>query len=178
MRSQLPGYIAAELLDIIDSRGEKQIYRILNELETGTEDILREEGISRVSWLSETHRSTPVPPPVASQTMIDEMIEHAAGTFPINYRQPYRVLPAEIQHEIDAPNYWKVIDHVHRQASRIGSKLHRRNDEGASFDDLAREFAGLVLNNNILDPADRPDLFGHDWLTNFRLGAAGELFVS
>jgi hypothetical protein len=200
MRSQLPGHIAAELLEIFDSRAEKQIYRILNELETGTDDILFEEGISRVSWLPETHRPAPISPPITPQTSdltddepnlltgpiqtngalpTDETFVSAAATFPTNYRQPYRALPAVIQHDIDAPDYWKVIEHVHEQALKIGNRLHRRNDEVGNFDHLAAEFAGLVLDHPILDPDDYPNLFGSDmWLSKFRLGAAGELFVS
>jgi hypothetical protein len=199
MRSQLPGYIAVELLDITDSRGEKQIYRILNELQTGTHDILLEEGISRVSWLPETHRpppfvqpeDAPIPTPIPLETSgladdethlelpADETTVRAAAAYPGNYRQPYRALPTEIRHEVDAPAYWKVIEHVHRQASKIGNELHRRNDGAASLDDLTAGFATLTLDNNILDPAHCPDLFGHDvWLSKFRMGAAGELFVS
>ncbi|KIX03638.1 uncharacterized protein Z518_07191 [Rhinocladiella mackenziei CBS 650.93] len=180
MRSQLPGYIAAELLNIFDSRAEKQIYRILNELETGTDDILFEEGISRVSWLPETRRPAPTPPLIAPQTSDLADDEPNLPTDPIqtNYRQPYRALPVEIQHEIDAPDYWKVIEHVHKQASKIGNRLHRRNYEAGNFDDLAAEFAGLVLDHTVLDPNDCPNLFGNDvWLSKFRLGAAGELFV-
>jgi hypothetical protein len=199
MRSQLPGYIAVDLLDITDSRGEKQIYRILNELQTGTYDILLEEGISRVSWLPETHRSPPIVQPEDApitthipletsgwandetdlELPADETTVRAAAAYPGNYRQRYRSLPAEIRHDIDAPAYWKVIEHVHRQASKIGNELHRRSDGAASLDDLTAGFATLTLDNNILDPAHRPELFGHDvWLSKFRLGAAGELFVS
>ncbi|KAJ9605358.1 hypothetical protein H2200_010015 [Cladophialophora chaetospira] len=207
MRSQLPGYIAEELLDVIDSRGEKQIYRILNELESGTDDVLLEEGISRVSWLPEIRRPAPAfpaenappSPHMALQTSglaneeqnglsglyqtqaelpIDDIPRQAVAAFPTTYREPYRVLPAEIQHEIDAPNYWKVIEHVHRQASKIGSRLHHRNDRAGSLDDLTAGFATLALDNDMLDPADHPGMFGSDWLSTYRLGAAGELFVS
>ena len=58
MRGQLPGDLS-ELLRIYDSRGERQIYRIINELESGTDEILLEEEISRVSWLVETSRPAP-----------------------------------------------------------------------------------------------------------------------
>jgi hypothetical protein len=181
MRSQLPGYIAAELLDIFDSRAEKQIYRILNELGTGTDDILFEEGISPVSWLPETRRPAPMPPVIAPQPsdLADDELNLPTGPIQTNYRQSYRALPVEIQHEIDAPDYWKVIEHVHKQASKIGNRLHRRNDETGNFDDLAADFAGLVLDHTIQDHNDCPNLFGNDvWLSKFRLGAAGELFVS
>ncbi|KIW23153.1 uncharacterized protein PV07_11373 [Cladophialophora immunda] len=183
MRWQLPGYIASELLDIFDSRAEKQIYRIINELDTGTDDILLEEGISRVSWLPETCRPAPIPvpapAPIASQTsdLADDEPNVVVSPIHGSHRQPYRALPVEIQHEIDAPDYWKVIEHVHRQASKSGNTLHRRNDEAGSFDDLAADLAGLVLDHPVLDPNDCPNLFGNDWLSNFRLGAAGELFV-
>ncbi len=53
MRAQLPGDLA-QLLSIYD---ERQIFLIINELETGTTQILLEEDISPVSWLVETHRS-------------------------------------------------------------------------------------------------------------------------
>lgn len=181
MRSQLPGYIAAELLDIFDSRAEKQIYRILNELETGTDDILFEEGISRVSWLPETCRPAPIPPLIAPHTsdLADDELNLPTGPIYTSHRQPYRALPVEVQHEVDAPDYWKVIEHVHKQALKIGNRLHRRNDEVGNVDNLAAEFAGLVLDHIILDPNDYPNLFGNDmWLSKFRLGAAGELFVS
>lgn len=203
MRSQLPGYIAVDLLDIIDSRGEKQIYRIINELESGTDGILLEENIPRISWLPETCRpappvqpdDAPISPPSGlangdihlptgpvqtnAEFPANETTEHAVAGYPVRYRQPYRALPAVIQHEIDAPSYWRVIEHVHRQASKIGNELRHRNDGAASMDDLTAGFNTLTLDNNILDPADHPDLFGHDpWLSKFRLGAAGELFVS
>lgn len=181
MRSQLPGYLAAELLDIFDSRAEKQIYRIINELETGTDDILFEEGISRVSWLPETRRSAPIPSPVTPQTSDSADDEPNLPTSPIqtNDQRSYRALPVEIQRENDAPDYWKVIEHVHKQASKIGRRLHRRSDDASNFDDLAADFAGLVFDHGILDPDDYPHLFGSDvWLSKFRMGAAGELFVS
>lgn len=207
MRSQLPGYIAADLLDIIDSRGEKQIYRILNELETGTDDILLGESISEVSWLPKTRRPAPIsqpedaiitPPVVLNMSDLpngdsnllngsrethvelpaDETTIRATAAYPRHSRQPYRALPAEIQHEIDAPDYWKVIEHVHRQASKIGG-LHQGNETTESLDDLIARFAALAFDNDILDPANYPRLFGHDsWLSKFRLGAAGELLVS
>lgn len=181
MRSQLPGCIATELLDVFDSRAEKQIYRIINELETGTDDILNEEVLSRVSWLPETRRPAPTPPVTSMQSSNLADNEPDLPTYPIqeNYRQPYRALPAEIQHEIDAPEYWKVIEHVHKQASKIGSKLHRRNGEAGNLDDLAADFGLLGLGHTALNPDDCPNLFGGDvWLSKFRLGAAGELFVS
>lgn len=48
IRGQLPGYLS-ELLHIYNSRGEKQIYRIINKLKSGTDEILLKEEISRVS---------------------------------------------------------------------------------------------------------------------------------
>src|SRR5271170_1075059 len=62
MRGQLPGYLS-DLLHIYDSRGEKQIYRIINELESGTDEILLDEEISWVSWLTETSRPAPASEP-------------------------------------------------------------------------------------------------------------------
>lgn len=181
IRSQLPGYIAAELLEIVDARAEKQIFRILDELDSGTDEILAEEGISRVSWLPETCRAAPTPPITTPGT--SESVENGpdlpAGAYQTNHRQYCRPLPVEIQHEVDAPLYWKVIDHVHKQASKIGNRLHGRNDAAGNLDDLAAEFSGLMLDDTRVDPDDYPNHFGNDvWLSKFRLGAAGELFVS
>src|SRR5947207_15628175 len=67
MRGQLPGDLS-ELLRIYDSRGERQIYRIINELESGTDEILLEEEISRVSWLAEISRPAPASEPGTETT--------------------------------------------------------------------------------------------------------------
>jgi hypothetical protein len=202
MRAQLPGYISHELLEITDSRGEKQIYRILNELETSTEDILLQEGVSPVSWLPQTNRPAltthaistqgfPVPAVEEADRLVhtaqlnehqpvtaEEPVTSTTATSPIPQLQRYEPLPAKIPHEVQAPHYWKVVEHVHRQASKIGNSLRRGTGAPASVDDLAPEFANLGLGDAVVDPNERPDLFGRGWLSNFRLGAAGELFVS
>lgn len=89
-----------------------------------------------------------------------------------------RALLAEIRHEIDAPEYWKVIEHIHRQAPKMEiESVHGKTSESA--DELTAEFAALTPANDKLDPANYPSLFGHDsWLSTLRLRAAGELFVS
>jgi hypothetical protein len=202
MRAQLPGYISRKLLDIFDFSGEKQIYRILNELETSTDDIVHQEGISRVSWLPQTNRPALTPYAIATQGIpvpvveeadrlvhttqlnghqavaVEEAVTSTTATSLIPQLQHYEPLPASIPHELQAPHYWKVIEHVHRQASKIGNSLRPGFGASVSVDDLASNLANLGLGDAGIDPNERPDLFGRGWLSNFRLGAAGELFVS
>ena len=211
MRSQLPGYLA-EILNIYDSRGEKQIYRIINELTTSTEQILLDEEISRVSWLPEGSRpalvreldpenerlvSTVNGSPTNfvngdtsqfadrdqahEEPQHAEIIVRAAGSLPAraagNYPPPFRNLPAIVNHGVEAPDFWKVIEHVHRQAAMLAGQL--RSSTPTTLDQITASFGTLTLGGTSLDPADYPRLFGDDfWLSKFRVGAAGELFVS
>lgn len=72
-----------------------------------------------------------------------------------------------------------MIEHVHKQASKMGNRLHGRNDGAGGFDELTAELAGLMLDHTVPDPDNYSNLFGSDlWLSKFRMGAAGELFVS
>jgi hypothetical protein len=214
MRGQLPGCLS-ELLHIYDSRGEKQIYRIINELESGTDEILLDEEISRVSWLAETSRPAPASdpetetppqpqspirrspnfvngetenPPRNAQPYL-EIREFAtairtAGSISVNHSggihpppPPFRALPEILNHAVEAPDYWKVLEHVRKQAASAGSDL--RDISNPTTDDVTRYFASLTLHSTKFDPADYPSLFGDDfWLSKFRIGAAGELFVS
>jgi hypothetical protein len=205
MRGQLPGRLA-EILNIYDSRGEKQLYRILNELECGTDAILLQEEISRVSWLPETCRPDPPPPaevpdgilqrqlariangqPKDSQTYPVEIGEpgspiRAMGSIAANSYQdrsppPFRALPDVPDHATAAPLYWKVLEHVRRQAA---SFMHvDGNGTHTTPENITQAFASLSLEGDDIDPADYPHLFGNDfWLSKFRVGAAGELFVS
>ena len=205
MRGQLPGRLA-EILNIYDSRGEKQLYRILNEIESGTDAILLQEEISPVSWLPETCRPDPPQPAEDSVSALQQRPAHivngqpgddhldpantdelesplramssvAPNTYPYRQSAPFRALPAVLDHASEAPLYWKVLEHVRRQAASFGHV----NGRGLHIDpdDIAQAFASLSLEGVHLDPADYPKLFGHDvWLSKFRVGAAGELFVS
>ena len=216
MRGQLPGFLS-ELLHIYDSRGEKQIYRIINELESGTDEILLDEEISRVSWLAETSRPAPAsepetetPPQPQPQSSIGqssnfvngetedpprhaqpyleirefETAIHAAGSISVNHSggirpppPPFRALPEILNHAVEAPDYWKVLEHVRKQAASAGSDL--RDISNPTTDDITRYFASLALHSTSFDPGDYPSCFGDDfWLSKFRIGAAGELFVS
>lgn len=198
MRSQLPTHLS-EILQIYDARGERQIYRILNELELGTDDILITEEISEVSWLEKTSRlaSTLEPQPQIeapgqeiqastshSQAYIEihevETIVRAASSISIsNSRAPaprFRPLPATFVHELEAPDYWKVLERVDKQARRVANTS--QNVVNPTLEDITQLFASLTIRNTDLDPADLPNLFGSDfWLSKFRVGAAGELFV-
>lgn len=209
MRGQLSGYLS-ELLHIYDSRGEKQIYRIINELESGTDEILLDEEISRVSWLAETSRPVPpsepeteTPPQPQSQSSIFvngenedpprhaqpyleiqelEATIRAAGSISVSHSggiylpsPPFRALPRTINHAVEAPDYWKVLEHVRKQAVSAGSDPR---DTSPTTDDITSHFASLTLHSTSFDPADYPGCFGGDfWLSKFRIGAAGELFV-
>jgi hypothetical protein len=214
MRSQLPGYLS-ELLHIYDSRGEKQIYRIINELESSTDEILLDEELSRVSWLAETSRpapasepeteTTPQPqpsirrssnfvngeiedPPRHAQPYLEirefETAIRAANSISVNHSggihpaaPPFRALPEILNHAVEAPDYWKVLEHVSKQAASAESDL--RDISNPTTDDVTRYFATLTLHSTSFDPANYPSLFGDDfWLSKFRIGAAGELFVS
>lgn len=67
LRSDLPGYLA-NMFDVHNNKAERQIYRILNETETGTDDILSEEAIPHASWLTKTAR-LPQPSPHTRQAI-------------------------------------------------------------------------------------------------------------
>lgn len=214
MRGQLPGYLS-KLLHIYDSSGEKQIYRIINELESGTDEILLDEEISRVSWLAETSRPAPAsepetetpPQPQSSirrssnfvngetedpsrhaqpclEIRESETAIHAAGSISVNHSggihpppPPFRALPEILNHAVEAPDYWKVLEHVRKQAASAGSDL--RDISNPTTDDITCYFASLTLHSTSFDSADYPSCFGDDfWLSKFRIGAAGELFVS
>ncbi|KAF1811695.1 hypothetical protein P152DRAFT_418319 [Eremomyces bilateralis CBS 781.70] len=177
MRSQLPGYLSG-LLHIYDSRGERQIDRIINELESGTEEILLEEEISRVEWLAETSRSAPAlesktetPPQPQSLTRRSSNLVNGKTEGP-----PRHALPEIPNHAVEAPDYWKVLEHVHKQAESAGSDF--RDVSSPATDDFTRYFASLTVHSTRFDPSDYPSLFGADfWLSKRRIGAAGELFV-
>lgn len=215
MRGQLPGNLS-ELLHIYDSRVEKQIYRIINELESGTDEILLDEEISRVSWLAETSRpasasepETEIPPqPLSSIRRSSNFVNgetedlprhaqpyleirefengiRAAGSISVNHSggtcpppPPFRALPVTFNHAVDAPDYWKVLEHVRKQAASVGSDI--RDISNPTTDDVTRYFASLTIHSTTgFDPANYPSLFGDEfWLSKFRIGAAGELFVS
>lgn len=218
MRSQLPGHLV-EMLQICDSRGQTQIYRIINELDSGTDEILLDEQISETPWIAKTARATPVsrvstPPP---QSILDGEVQVVqavrAGTSPggariqVPYIQEqtyqdvhlvevtarstnfsavydrtvppatFRPLPTEINHTVQAPDYWKVLEHVADRAALMVNRLRRSSD--LTTDDLINSFASLRLQSATFEPADYPSLFGNDvWLSKFRVGAAGELLVS
>lgn len=229
MRCQLPGDLA-KALQIHGSDGARQIHRILNELSLGTEEILQEECVPEVSWLTKIHRAPPIlssdpnsnltSEPVANVLATPESqpeiqstpgsdshvpmvtypsvrqnpvhIEplraqtsvHATSSFSFDSstihvsRPQYRPLPAAVDHEIEAPEYWKVLEHVDRQAVLLTEKLGGRRI--ATAEDITRSLANLTLRETAsLEPADHPALFGSDvWLSKFRVGAAGELLVS
>jgi hypothetical protein len=209
MRSQLPGKLS-ELLNIFDSRGEKQIYRILNELESGTDDILLDEEISRVSWLAETCRPKPPtreytesqqrsgPPPPSSASTIrdtenareypplylkDQEFEPAVRTAetisisPTNNPRPaFRPVPEVDDPELEAPDYWKVLEHVRKQAALTCDDS--RGGASTTADDITSLLESLSLESTSLDPLNYPNCFGDDpWLSRCRVGAAGELYV-
>jgi hypothetical protein len=213
MRGQLSGYLS-ELLHIYDSRGEKQIYRIINELESGTDEILLDEDISGVSWLAETSRPAPasepeietVPqpqsespirrysnfvngetedPPRHAQPYLEiqelEAAIRAAGSISVSHSgdryppPPFRALPKILNHTVEAPDYWKVLEHVRRQAVSAGSDPR---NVSPTTDDITSHLSFLTLHSTSFDPTDYPSCFGDDfWLSKFRIGAAGELFV-
>lgn len=205
MRGQLSGRLA-EILNIYDSGGEKQLYRILNELECGTDAILLQEEISRVSWLPETCRPDPPPPAEGPEGTSQRQLGHIVNgqsedgqTYPVEIGEPespiwamgsiaanghqgrhpppFRALPDEPDHATEAPLYWKVLEHVRRQAA---SFMHvNGNGTHTTPESITQAFASLSLEGDDIDPADYPSLFGSDfWFSKFRVGAAGELFVS
>lgn len=59
MHAQRPSWRAVQASGHLQLRFSRQIHRIVNELESGTDAILLEERIPRVSWLTETARPAP-----------------------------------------------------------------------------------------------------------------------
>jgi hypothetical protein len=89
---------------------------------------------------------------------------------------PYRALPETLNHQIEAPDYWKVLEHARKQGQSLGSGVRGLSDP--ANDDFANMFGGLNLGSASLEAAVYEDLFGKDvWTSGFRVGAAGELFV-
>jgi hypothetical protein len=261
MRGQLAGRLA-ELLEVHNLRGDKQLYRIMNELDTGTDDIMDEENISHVTWLTRTSRPSPqkvaddyseifedgeetsaneadttqtsrgipndeeeIPAneaefvqesngqsqqrsasrsrtedsfletpdviQVITQRLTQRVIEirqfaenvPAADDVPLHYAQdvlppppPYRALPEALNHRVEAPDYWKVLEHARKQAQSLGSGVREPSDP--ANDDVANLLGGLNLGTVGLEAIAYQDLFGKDvWMSRFRVGAAGELFV-
>jgi hypothetical protein len=177
MRGQLPG-VLSELLHIYDSRGEKQIYRIINELESGKDEILLDEEISRVSWLAETSRAAPaselgieIPPQPQPQPQSEDSPWHsqsypemgdfetavrATSSLSVNHSggtrpplPPFRALPEILNHAVEALDYWKVLEHVHEQAASAGSNL--QNILNPTTDDITCYLASLTLHSTSFD---------------------------
>lgn len=207
MRAQLPGEIA-KLLKIHDHRGERQVYRIINELELGTYDILLSEDISEASWLRKIHRPTSVPdvePAIrtnivvngeiqisANYSQISQHIRHVGYTSRSGVTEisnsngvaplQFRALPTVVGHE-DAPRYVTVLERIRVQSQILYRKFIRHAVTEDSFDDIANAFEALTLRRTIpgttFEPGDLLAFFGTDeWLSKFRMGAAGELLVS
>lgn len=209
-RSQLPRKLATEL-GIWDASAEKQLYRIINEVDMGTDQLMEEESIPPASWLQKTERPMPiVRTPVRSSSILtpqgstpeghriehggltnlfdglrivdvnEETGVHSPAQYIANYRpnRQYITIPATISVETVPEHYSKVLKHVHRQAVGVKWRHGTVNSTMSTTSDLTNHFATLEIHGDPLEASSRPQLFGADNYSNFRLGAAGELFVS
>ena len=206
-RGQLPGRLAA-ILGIYDGRCEKQIYRIINETDMGTDDLMTNEDIPHASWLTKTERKPQPLQPEQHQARLatqrdsfvnDSDADLTAGfaslsiaqrqttitvsnaQFPQNAYQPrqrYIPIPPILNQQTEPPHYHKVLEHIRRQAASVKWRNRPSERTQTTTSDLTRYFDALqIQGNDDLDAASRPELFGSDHFSNFRLGAAGELFV-
>lgn len=207
LRSQLPKSLVKEL-GIFGSSAEKQIYRFINELDMGTDELLATERIPHAdSWLTKTERlpqpaepdvsdiptangliTLPAPPSLSATVAPQTDSEYDEGAVVISStqtrlasyarREVYVQIPATVNHEVDAPEYWKVLEHIRRQARGVvwrnrqpEQTLTSTNEYIAFLNDLTRS------RNGSTDLSSYPELFGSDDLVKHRIGAAGELFV-
>lgn len=204
LRSQLPSSLV-DFLQIQESNAEKQIYRFINEVDMGTDELLSDEAIPHVEWLLRTER-VQLPGPryefatstngrlsdlqpltghgdQSSTTTVgsdeDELVVSSTQTRnrPYHRHQAYIQIPEEINHRQHAPDYHKVIAHVRSQTASVKWRNVPREETHTVRYQLTEFFRTLPFEGNELEAASRPTLFGSDAFSNFRLGAAGELFV-
>lgn len=183
-------------LNLTSSSAMTQIHRILNEPDLGTDNILEQERIPPADWLVKTQRVATATPP-ASPTVApvltpphsqpssspyvapadldtleyeDVLVSTTSGQ--VSYRIPsrpvYVPIPAVVNHEVEAPEYKAVLDHVLRQA--VGVKWRRTPGE--------RTQTSTYESLRTVATASTSQLFGKDAFVYHRIGAAGELFVS
>lgn len=195
LRSDLPKGLAKEL-QILDAHAVSQIYRLINELDMGTDQLLQEEGIPHTDeWLSKTERAPPPSAPVFTRPELEAVSASSpipinvgagsivwsstqSGMFSYQSRQPYITIPAEVNHRIEAPEYQRVLDHVRRQAVDVKWRNAPRENATASTNDHTRFLNDQCRNRgSSIDPFKYPELFGSDEYVQFRMGAVGELFV-
>jgi len=55
LRLQLPGFLL-DLFMIQEGKAEKQVYRLINEVDMGTNELISDEAFPHVGWLSKTER--------------------------------------------------------------------------------------------------------------------------
>ena len=244
MRGQLPSRLA-DLLNVYSSKGERQIHRIINELESGTDDILLHEEITRVSWLTVTSRpvtasrsengatpersapsirtssmdgeprtsyqsfqygidlseptsmefinrepttrewttpepATPEPTTLGTSNMFrfGSSASSRSGTFRPSITTSTSI-PARIESDSEDSLYWKVLDHVVKQAHSAGNNIRRMSNATANGDDIATYLSSLTLGPMGFEFSSQSRYFGSEpGMTKIRIGAAGELFVS
>ena len=207
LRSQLPGKLL-DFFQIRKSNAEKQIYRFINEVDMGTDELISDEDIPHVEWLSKTERVIALTSPTGRaelprstngqlsdlQLLAVQSDQGPTAVFsregdPIvisntqtssgysQQRQAYIEIPAEVNHVQQAPDYHKVLAHVHSQTASVKWRNIPQQDTHTVRYQLTDFFTSLPVVGNELEAASRPTLFGSDALSNFRLGAVGELFV-
>lgn len=201
-RNRLPTMLC-ELLKIQDVIAQKQVYRILNEVDLGTDEIMAQEDIPAASWLEKTARSAPLLssaesiPELASGSKADSMQAEARKISPSTEQTqaganlktllspPSRsdsshgktCIPTTLLSQQEAIRYHEVLEHVRMQARKfIGCSIGGKILD--SFAGLARDFGKLAISGKKLGSTPLSELFGNDDPNNIRIGAAGELFES
>jgi len=99
MRSQLPG-ILMDLFMIQKSKAEKQIYRFINEVDIGTNELITDEAIPHVGWLSKTVRVQPLMPSI-DHTQLSTSINGPPSSLQLLTTQGDRRSTVTISHEED-----------------------------------------------------------------------------
>lgn len=210
LRGQLPKALA-HFLQIDDSDGQRQIYRLLNEVDMGTDELLDDEGIPHVdSWLLKTGREAVLSDSDESDTSVsgestnsehsessdqheqtviefqprlteDDAIDLEVST-PSARHRPYRTNirpPEDFESRVEAPDYWRLLEHAQRQAVKVIFRDRVKHPEHVSSDAYAKFLEDLwIRKGRVVKFRSYPELFGNDEHDAFRIGAAGELFVS
>lgn len=209
-RSRLPQSLAS-VLGLYTTSDEKQIYRIINEVDMGTDQLMHEEDIPSVSWLEKVERVQPITQPTTTSSLdlpnlnnqpnrrdvSEEDFVSALGNLALTEERsapnvqsqqqfvftsrPSRhfiSIPATLSSNTVPPQYHKVLQHIHRQAVGVQWRDRTQSPDLTITSELTAYFANLAVQGDPLEAFSRPELFGSDQYSHFRLGAAGELFVS
>ena len=202
LRNRLPEALINEL-QIFKNGAENFVSMLLNDLDQGTDEIIYAESIPHCdSWLEKTVRPPPQVTIVTTETIPNSFGHPSPGSVSrqvssndidneqllfasdrtTNFHHIRRIsaqIPATVDHVVDAPGYWRILEHARSQA--VGVVWRAQGDDST----LSSTITQTVWLENLrrsqrgsTDLSSYDCLFGSDGLSKYRLGAVGELFVS